>query len=89
MTVRSRREVVTFNHPFRIKGIDRQLPAGVYEVITDEEMIESLWFAAFRRVATVIKVPADGSGNLMMQDISISPADLSDAQRTDASPSDS
>jgi len=89
MTIRSRREVVTFNHPFRIRGIDRQLPAGVYEVVTDEEIIESLSFAAFRRVATVIKVPAEGSAGLTMEAISISPADLSDAQRIDASPTNS
>ena len=36
---------ITFKHPFRIKGIDRLLPAGAYEVITDEEMIEGLSFA--------------------------------------------
>jgi hypothetical protein len=53
MTIRSRRETITFKHPFRIKGIDRLLPAGGYEVITDEEMIEGLSFAAFRRVATI------------------------------------
>jgi hypothetical protein len=51
MTMRSRRETITFKHPFRIKGIDRLLPAGAYEVITDEEMIEGLSFASFRRVA--------------------------------------
>ena len=28
MTMRSRRETVTFKHPFRIKGIDRLLPPG-------------------------------------------------------------
>ena len=38
---RSRRETVTFRHPFRIKGIDRQLQAGAYEVVTDDEMIEN------------------------------------------------
>jgi hypothetical protein len=43
---RSRRETITFKHPFRIKGIDRVLPPGAYEVITDEEMIEGLSFAA-------------------------------------------
>jgi hypothetical protein len=42
MTMRSRREFITFKHPFRIKGIDRLLPPGAYEVITDEEMIEGL-----------------------------------------------
>jgi len=45
-------------HQFRIRAIDRQLPAGDYEVITDEESIEGLSFAAFRRVATMIMVPA-------------------------------
>ena len=52
--MRSRRETITFKHPFRIKGIDRLLPAGAYEVITHEEMIEGLSFAVFRRVATMI-----------------------------------
>ena len=50
MTIRSRREAVTFKHPFRIRGIDRLLPAGTYQIITDEESIEGLSFAAFRRV---------------------------------------
>jgi len=36
MTTRSRHETITFRHPFRIKGIDRLLAAGAYEVITDE-----------------------------------------------------
>jgi hypothetical protein len=58
MTTRSRRETVTFRHPFRIKGIDRLLPSGAYEVITDEEMIEGLSFASFRRGATLIMVAA-------------------------------
>ena len=40
MTIRSRLETITFQHPFRIKGVDRSLPPGDYEVITDEEMIE-------------------------------------------------
>lgn len=84
MTIRSRRETVTFRHPFRIKGIDRLLPAGAYEVITDEEMIEGLSFASFRRVATMIMVPAAPLGSTMDM-ISISSIDLSDAQRIDAS----
>jgi hypothetical protein len=84
MTMRSRRETVTFQHPFRIKGIDRLLPPGGYEVITDEEMIEGLSFAAFRRVATMIMVPAAPRG-LTMEMISISSIALSDAQRVDAS----
>ena len=85
MTTRSRRETITFRHPFRIKGIDRLLPAGGYEVITDEEMIEGLSFAVFRRVATMIMVPAAAPRSLTMEMLSISSIDLSDAQRIDAS----
>jgi len=58
MTIRSRRETVTFRHPFRIRSIERLLPAGAYEVITDEEAIEGLTFSAYRRIATMIVVPA-------------------------------
>jgi hypothetical protein len=85
MTMRSRRETITFRHPFRIGGIDRLLPAGAYEVITDEEMIEGLSFASYRRVATMIMVPAAASRGATMEMISIGSVDLSDAQRIDAS----
>jgi hypothetical protein len=85
MTMRSRRETITFRHPFRIKGIDRLLQAGAYEVITDEEMIEGLSFASFRRVATMIMVPGAAPRASSVEMISISAIDLSDAQRADAS----
>ena len=88
MTIRSRRETINFKHPFQIKGVDRPLPAGSYEVITDEELIEGLSFAAFRRVATMIMVPAAAPRSSTMEMISIGSVDLSDAQRIDASAPD-
>ena len=84
MTMRSRREMVHFKHPFRIKGIDRSLAPGAYEVITDEEMIEGLSFASFRRVATMIMIPGAVQPS-SMEMISINSVDLADAQRVDAS----
>jgi len=86
MTIRSRREAVIFKHPFRIRGVDRLLPAGTYEVITDEESIEGLSFAAFRRIATIILVP--GASASVLEMISIGSVDLADAQRIDASAPD-
>jgi hypothetical protein len=85
MTMRSRRETITFLHPFRIKGIDRLLRPGAYEVITDEEMIEGFSLAAFRRVATMIMVPAAAPRTSTMEMISIALVDLVEAQRIDAS----
>ena len=84
MTLRSRRETITFRQPFRIKGIDRLLSAGAYEVITDEEMIEGLSFASFRRVATMIMVPGAAPHSSSMEMISINASDLAHAQRDDA-----
>ena len=87
MSIRSRRETITFNHPFRIRGIDRMLPAGAYEVVTDEEMIEGLSFASWRRIATMITVPAEG-GHGVTEMLSIGSVDLADAQATDAQATD-
>ena len=86
MTIRSRREAVTFKHPFRIRGIERLLPAGTYDVVTDEEAIEGLSFPAYRRVATMITVPSENiRGSMEM--VSIGSIDLANAQAADASPS--
>ena len=86
MSIRSQREFVTFKHPFRIRTIERLLSEGTYEVLTDDEMSEGLSFAAYRRVATMIIVPAAHSAAMEM--LSISSADLAAAQRVDASASD-
>jgi len=75
---------VTFKHAFRINGIDRQLPAGAYEVVTDEELIEGLSFPCFRRVATMIMVPGAPPQHHSTEMLSISSVDLADAQQADA-----
>jgi len=85
MTTRSRRETIHFRHPFHIKGIDRLLAPGAYEVVTDEELIEGLSFPCFRRVATMIMVPGAAPHHSSVEMISIGSVDLSDAQRIDAS----
>ncbi|MDE5442795.1 hypothetical protein GWG65_15325 [Bradyrhizobium sp. CSA207] len=84
MTIRSRRETVTFKHPFHIRGIARELPAGAYEVVTDEETIEALTFSAYRRIATMITVPSEGVHGATEM-LSIGSVDLANAQAADAS----
>ncbi|EJN10764.1 hypothetical protein PMI42_05932 [Bradyrhizobium sp. YR681] len=83
MTIRSRRETVTFRHPFYIRGVDRELPPGCYEIVTDEEAIEGLTFSAYRRIATSIMVPAEGAHHAM-ETVSIGSVDLANAQAIDA-----
>jgi hypothetical protein len=81
---RTRRETVTFRHPFRIRGVERQLQAGAYEVVTDEELIEGLSFPCYRRVATMIMIPGAAPQPQSIEMISISSVDLADAQQADA-----
>jgi hypothetical protein len=82
MIARTSRDMVTFRRPFLLEGIDRVLPAGTYEVVTDEELIEGLSFAAFRRVATMMMVPTPTSVEMF----AIEPAALVAAQRHDSQP---
>ena len=84
MMTRTRRKTVVFSKPFQLKGVDRVLPAGDYQVVTDEELIEGVSFPVYRRVATMIIVPAQSHGASSVEMVSISPIDLQDAQDRDA-----
>lgn len=79
MTVRTTRKSVTFAAPFRLIGFDEPLPAGSYEVETDEEMLEGAAHTAFRRTATTLRV-RKGS---VTEHHSIDPADLAAALERD------
>src|ERR1700677_2121621 len=84
MTIRTSNKTVTFVRPFLLKGIDRTLPPGDYRVVTDEESIEELSFSVYRRVATMIFVPADSRQASSVEMVTIDPLDLQTAQDRDA-----
>jgi hypothetical protein len=74
---------VTFAHPFLLKGVDRILAAGDYRIVTDEELIEELSFPVYRRVATMIFVPAKSGSASTVEMVTIDPQDLQAAQELD------
>ena len=84
MATRTSNNTVTFAHPFLLKGVDRILAAGSYRVVTDEEAIEELSFPVYRRVATMIFVPAESPNASSVEMVSIDPRDLQEAQDRDA-----
>jgi hypothetical protein len=61
MTMRSTISTVTFSSPFTLSGYPGDLPAGDYEVLVEEELLQGLSFEAYRRTATYLTVR--GSGN--------------------------
>jgi hypothetical protein len=83
MTTRTSRKTVTFGNPFSLAGVDRVLPAGKYEVVTDEELIEGLSFPVYRRVATMIFVPAVSHHASSVEMVAIDPQELQAAQERD------
>lgn len=84
MTTRTIRSIAVFNSAFNLGGIDGELLAGSYRIESEEELIESLSFVAFRRVETTIELPAIGSVSLKRQVVAIDPLDLAMAQDRDA-----
>ena len=78
---RTTTRTVTFHKPFCLKGVDRLLPPADYRVVTDEELIDGLSFAAYRRVSTAIFVPAESGSAVEM--LIIDPLDLQAAQEHD------
>jgi hypothetical protein len=83
MTFRTSSKTVAFAHQFLLKGVDRILAAGNYRVVTDEELIEELSFPVYRRVATMILVPADSKNPSSVEMVTIDPHDLQEAQDRD------
>lgn len=84
MLTRTRREAVTFHSPFSLAGVGRLLPAGNYEVVTDEELIEGLSFPVYRRVTTMMIVPALVSQGRSVEMLTVDPGDLAAAVARDA-----
>ena len=84
MTQRTRDETWAFRNPFSLKGVDRPLPSGNYRVTTDEELIESLSFPVYRRVATMIFVPGQGQRASSVEMFTIDPTDLQAAHEKDS-----
>jgi len=84
MSLRTSRRTVTFSHPFTLSSIDGVQPAGTYTVETDEELIDGLSFPAYRRLATVILLPAVPGSMTGLQIATIDPEELAEAERRDA-----
>jgi len=83
MSIRTTRKTVIFSNPFSLDGVGRIMPAGSYEIITDEELVEGLSFPVYRRVATMMLAPTQSSHALSVEMLTIDPLDLAAALERD------
>jgi hypothetical protein len=85
MTIRTSTETVTFTRPFALSGIVGVQPAGIYTVETDEELLRTS-FPAYRKISTVIRLPARPGSTVLAQVVDIDAAELSAALVRDTKP---
>lgn len=56
MSSRTTTSIVTFLHPFVVAGHAKELPAGEYEVLAEDEAVLTQSFAAYRRLSTFLRI---------------------------------
>ncbi len=87
MAVRTTKSTVTFASPFTLADMSEVLPAGTYDVETDEERLEGVSFEAYRRVQTLIHLPVKPGDRELTRTLTIDPNALDDALERDNAPS--
>ena len=89
MTIRTSKKTVTFGRPFVLGGLDEVLPAGTYSVETDEELLDSISFPAYRRILSVIRLHEKPGHPGLTQTLTIDPNELDAALKRDQAPAES
>jgi len=87
MTTRVTTKTVVFSHAFVLNEEDGEQQPGVYTVETEEEQLDVMSIAAYRRVSTVMnRYDLRGPGGFV-RFVTIDPAELDAALARDAMPS--
>ena len=86
MTVRTTSRTVTFTHPFNLSGMGEMQPAGTYTVETDEQLLQTLSLPAYKRISTLIRLPARPRSTMVTQIVEINPQELAAALTRNAQP---
>lgn len=84
MSTRSSKTKVTFSNPFSLPGYVGEMPAGEYEVLVEEELLQGLSFDAWRRTATYLTVRGRGRHAGRTELRAVSDSDMKAALSRDA-----
>lgn len=89
MTIRTTRKSVTFVNSFVLGDFGEVLPPGTYDVETDEQLLDALSLQAYRRVRSLIHLPAKSGNLLLSRTLIIDPSTLDAALKRDEASSTS
>lgn len=89
MNMRTSRSLLTFPRPFSLTGYPGEMPAGIYEVVVEEELLQGLSSQAWRRTATYLLVQGSTASTGRTEMRATSESDLTAAlSRTEDAPED-
>ncbi|SMH46817.1 hypothetical protein [Maritimibacter sp. HL-12] len=83
MNMRSSTKTVKFSNPFTLSGYPGELPAGDYEIVVEEEILQGLSFEAWRRTATYLTVHVRGGQTGRTERWELTESDLNGALSRD------
>jgi hypothetical protein len=86
LTIRTTRSVASFSEPFSLRGVEDVLSPGDYNVYFEDELVQGLSRAAYRRVSTILQIPSISSPQEQSRLVSISATDLEVALMKDLHP---
>ena len=84
MTNRTTRSIASFKEPFTLRAVEGLQPPGDYNVFIEDELIQGLSRAAYRRVSTILQTPSISSPQDHARLVSISATDLEVALMKDS-----
>lgn len=79
---------MTFRRPFSLGDHGEVLPAGAYAVETDEELLEGVSFPVYRRIMTLLHVPATAKSPGVHRTLMVDPIELEAALQRDLAPAE-
>ena len=83
MTTRTLKTSVEFKRPFKLPRVEGVHPAGIYQVETEEERLDSVTVDAYRRLATRLYLPADPKTPGVREEVIVNPDELAAALAAD------
>jgi hypothetical protein len=83
VTTRTIKKTVTFMRPFILGGFDEVLPAGTYDVETDEELLHGISLPVYRRNLTLFHLHAKPGQSTLSETLTIDPDELDAALKRD------
>jgi hypothetical protein len=86
MTIRTKTKTIVFRNAFVLEGFDEILPAGAYVMETDEELVDGVSFAAYRRVSTRLHLHAESDRPGIARTLIVESGELDAARQRDRAP---